>query len=182
MSLNDQKWTEDVFKQAFGGKAFSDVSFFSLTVNEIVLMWNLTDQFIRCFCYPQEVWGNIARSFKTRVCWVTLFDFRSSPSLKAYLLRIKRGPDGKFSDDDIARILQDATDCAAGAFRGKGTPEVLRIAEIMGIEQARRWGLCTMNEFRKFLGLRRAYFIPFAMNIYLKKHGSSIREFRRMDR
>lgn len=26
----------------------------------------------------------------------------------------------------------------------------------MGIEQARQWGLCTMNEFRAFLGLRRA--------------------------
>jgi linoleate 10R-lipoxygenase len=31
----------------------------------------------------------------------------------------------------------------------------MRVVEIMGIEQARFWGVCTMNEFRQFLGLRR---------------------------
>ncbi|KDN41575.1 hypothetical protein RSAG8_07376, partial [Rhizoctonia solani AG-8 WAC10335] len=36
----------------------------------------------------------------------------------------------------------------------RGSPEVLRIIEIMGMEQARKWGVCTMNEFRKYLGLK----------------------------
>jgi len=27
----------------------------------------------------------------------------------------------------------------------------------MGIEQARKWGVCTMNEFRKYLGLKRMF-------------------------
>lgn len=67
---------------------------------------------------------------------------------------LQRGPDGKFSDEDLARVLQDSTDKAAGAYRARGTPEVLRVIEIMGMEQARKWGVCTMNEFRKFLGLR----------------------------
>ncbi|CAL1694713.1 unnamed protein product [Somion occarium] len=70
---------------------------------------------------------------------------------------LKRGSDGKFSDDDLARVLQDATDKPAGAYRARGTPEVLRLIEIMGMEQARKWGVCSMNEFRKFLGLK-----PFA--------------------
>ncbi|KAF8209473.1 heme peroxidase [Mycena galopus ATCC 62051] len=65
-----------------------------------------------------------------------------------------RGPDGKFSDDDIAKILLDATENPAGAYRARGTPEVLRVIEIMGILQARQWGVCTMNEFREFLGLK----------------------------
>jgi hypothetical protein len=69
---------------------------------------------------------------------------------------LKRGPDGRFSDDDLANILQSATSRPAGAFRGRGTAPVLRLVEIMGIEQSRRWGVCTMNKFRKFLGLRRA--------------------------
>ncbi|RDB14949.1 Psi-producing oxygenase A [Hypsizygus marmoreus] len=68
---------------------------------------------------------------------------------------LKRGPDGKFSDDDLANILHTATENPAGAFRGRGTPGVLRLVEIMGIEQSRAWGLCTMNEFRKFLGLKQ---------------------------
>lgn len=32
----------------------------------------------------------------------------------------------------------------------------MRLHEIMGIEQNRKWGVCTMNEFRKFLGLKSA--------------------------
>ena len=67
---------------------------------------------------------------------------------------LQRGPDGKFSDDDLARILQQATEKPASAYRARGTPEALRLVEILGIEQAREWGLCTMNEFRAFLGLK----------------------------
>ncbi|TFK37038.1 heme peroxidase [Crucibulum laeve] len=67
---------------------------------------------------------------------------------------LKRGPDGRFNDDDLARILHNATETRAGAFQARGTPEVLRIIEIMGIEQSRTWATCSMNEFRKFLGLK----------------------------
>ncbi|KAJ7506939.1 heme peroxidase [Mycena galericulata] len=68
---------------------------------------------------------------------------------------LQRGPDGKFSDDDIAKILLDATENPAGAYRARGTPGVLRVIEMMGIIQARQWGVCTMNEFRQFLGLKQ---------------------------
>jgi linoleate 10R-lipoxygenase len=67
---------------------------------------------------------------------------------------IHRGADGKFSDDDIARILQDSTDNPAAAYRARGIPDALRIIEVMGIVQGRQWGVCTMNEFRAFLGLK----------------------------
>ncbi|KAI0081382.1 heme peroxidase [Panus rudis PR-1116 ss-1] len=67
---------------------------------------------------------------------------------------LKRGPDGSFSDDDLARVLQDATESMAGAYRARGTPAVLRLIEMVGMEQARSWGACTMNEFRRFLGLK----------------------------
>lgn len=32
---------------------------------------------------------------------------------------------------------------------------MLRIIEVMGIMQGRAWGVCSMNEFRKFLGLKQ---------------------------
>ncbi|KZO96936.1 heme peroxidase [Calocera viscosa TUFC12733] len=60
---------------------------------------------------------------------------------------------GKFADDDLAAILQDATENAAQAFRARGTPAVMRVIEMMGMREARNWGVCTLNEFRKFLGL-----------------------------
>lgn len=69
--------------------------------------------------------------------------------------RLKRGPDGKFSDDDLANILHSTTADLAGSYGARNTPPVLRLVEIMGMEQARSWGVCTMNEFRKFLGLKR---------------------------
>lgn len=31
----------------------------------------------------------------------------------------------------------------------------MRLHEIMGIEQNRRWGVCSLNDFRRFLGLKR---------------------------
>ncbi|KAL4245304.1 hypothetical protein ABKN59_010400 [Abortiporus biennis] len=68
---------------------------------------------------------------------------------------IKRNPDGSFNDDDIATILLDATDKPAGSYRARGIPQVLEIVELMTIEQARSWGVCTMNEFREFLGLKK---------------------------
>ncbi|KAF7343790.1 Heme peroxidase [Mycena sanguinolenta] len=67
---------------------------------------------------------------------------------------LTRGADGRFADSDLARILQDATEAPAGAFRARGVPAVLRVMEILGITQARQWGVCTMNEFRAFLGLK----------------------------
>lgn len=32
---------------------------------------------------------------------------------------------------------------------------VMRLHEIMGIEQNRQWGVCSLNDFRKYLGLKR---------------------------
>jgi hypothetical protein len=119
VSQTDEKWTEDVFKQAFGDKPFDQLSLADL--------------------------GRVAQVFA---------DVPADPSVRTFA-GINRGPDGKFADDDLARILHIATANPASAFRGQGTPAVLRLVEMMGIEQARQWGLCTMNEFRAFLGLKQ---------------------------
>ncbi|KAK0202651.1 linoleate diol synthase [Desarmillaria ectypa] len=67
---------------------------------------------------------------------------------------LTRQADGSFNDDDLAKVLHDATDEPAAAFRARGTPPSMRLHEILGIEQNRRWGVCSLNEFRKFLGLK----------------------------
>ncbi|KAG6905236.1 hypothetical protein DXG01_004057 [Tephrocybe rancida] len=86
-----------------------------------------------------------------------VFDTVAPNAAERTFTGLKRGSDSRFSDDDLAEILQTATETPAGAFRGRGTPEVLRLVEIMGIEQSRTWGVCTMNEFRKFLGLKSEF-------------------------
>ncbi|KAF8309095.1 heme peroxidase [Clavulina sp. PMI_390] len=68
---------------------------------------------------------------------------------------VKRDPiTGRFPDKDLAEILLRATSVPAAAFKARGVPSVMRVIEILGIEQARSWGACTINEFRRFLGLR----------------------------
>ncbi|KAF8751809.1 heme peroxidase [Rhizoctonia solani] len=55
---------------------------------------------------------------------------------------------------NVISILHNSTESVARRYGARGSPEVLRIIEIMGMEQARKWGVCTMNEFRKYLGLK----------------------------
>lgn len=67
---------------------------------------------------------------------------------------LKRDANGRFNDDDLANILHNSTDYRAGSFKARGIPVAMRIIEILGIKQARSWGTCSLNEFRKFLGLK----------------------------
>lgn len=58
---------------------------------------------------------------------------------------LTREKDGRFSDANIARVLQDATADRACAFRARGVPAAMRIVEILGMEQARAWGACSVS-------------------------------------
>lgn len=67
---------------------------------------------------------------------------------------LKRGADGKYADDDLVKILTESIEDCAGSFGANNVPKALRAVEILGMNQARKWGLCTLNEFRKFFGLK----------------------------
>ncbi|KAF2474572.1 putative fatty acid oxygenase PpoC [Lindgomyces ingoldianus] len=67
---------------------------------------------------------------------------------------LQRGYEGKYSDDDLVTILVDSIEDCAGSFGANNVPKALRAVEIMGMMQARKWGLATLNEFRKFFGLK----------------------------
>ncbi|KAK4699535.1 hypothetical protein P7C70_g6725, partial [Phenoliferia sp. Uapishka_3] len=58
-----------------------------------------------------------------------------------------------FKDDDLVAILNTATNEPAGAFGAFGSPSALRVVEILGQKRARMQNVCTMNEFRSYLGL-----------------------------
>ncbi|KAI9695134.1 MAG: hypothetical protein M1820_008902 [Bogoriella megaspora] len=67
---------------------------------------------------------------------------------------LKRQADGNFKDDDLVSILADSVEDCAGSFGANNVPTALRAVEILGMQQARTWGLATLNEFRKFFGLK----------------------------
>ncbi|KAG1740010.1 heme peroxidase [Suillus lakei] len=98
---------------------------------------------------------------------ITLKDFyskeavltKSEPDLQHWtfgnLQRETEGPNkGLFKDSDLANWLQGATSHRAASFGARGTPAIMRLHEIMGIEANRAWGVCSLNDFRKFLGLK----------------------------
>ncbi|KAI9888686.1 MAG: hypothetical protein M1814_006542 [Vezdaea aestivalis] len=67
---------------------------------------------------------------------------------------LKRGADGKYNDDDLVEILADSIEDVAGAFGANHVPQVLRAVEVLGMQQARAWKTGSLNEFRKFFGLK----------------------------
>lgn len=74
--------------------------------------------------------------------------------MKRPFAHLKRGSDGKLPDDDLVRILADAIEDPAGAFGANNVPKALRAVEILGMHQARAWEVGSLNEFRKFFGLK----------------------------
>lgn len=67
---------------------------------------------------------------------------------------LQRQSDGRFRDAELVDILTRAIEEVAGSFGPRNVPKVLRTVEILGIEQARKWNVGTLNEFRKFFQLK----------------------------
>ncbi|KAL5504779.1 hypothetical protein ACEPAH_7442 [Sanghuangporus vaninii] len=124
LSERDTAWTELIFEKVFGTRDFS-----SITV----------DQFQKTLAEKLRPDPDVRK-------WT--FDGVDNAEL------VRDSSTGAFKDSDLAALLYAATEAPAGAFKARGIPEVLRVVEVMGIEQARQWGTATMNEFRKFMGLK----------------------------
>ena len=74
-----------------------------------------------------------------------------------FVQSLVRGPDGRFSDDDLADILLSSTEIRAGAPGACSIPAVMRNLNTTVMERARRWEVCTLNQFRLYLGLKRMF-------------------------
>src|SRR5438046_5382981 len=69
----------------------------------------------------------------------------SNLKFRFHYISLERDANGRFKDDDLANILQNATDWPAGAYGARGIPGAMRVIEIMSIEQARSWGSCSVS-------------------------------------
>lgn len=67
---------------------------------------------------------------------------------------LDRQTDGSFKDDDLVKILSESIEDVAGAFGARNVPHVLRLVEVLGIEQCRKWKVASLNEFREFFALK----------------------------
>ncbi|KAF3048232.1 hypothetical protein E8E12_011394 [Didymella heteroderae] len=79
-------------------------------------------------------------------------DYEANPA-KRNFANLKRNADGTLPDDDLVEILTSSIEDCANSFGPNRVPEVFRVIEMMGIEQARKWNLGSLNEFRKYFHL-----------------------------
>ncbi|KAH7335533.1 heme peroxidase [Rhizoctonia solani] len=125
LSAADEKWTGQMMKSKFG----------DVDPNEITLQMFM------------EQAAKDKLTAQTDVKTWTFHDKNGQPLQRDETT-------GRFKDSDLAELLHDAAENVSGAFSARNTPEVLKIVEVLGITQARKWGVCTLNEFRKFIGLK----------------------------
>ncbi|KFY05512.1 hypothetical protein V492_08483 [Pseudogymnoascus sp. VKM F-4246] len=79
----------------------------------------------------------------------------STPPKEWTFSGLKRGPDGKFNDVELAEIIKNCIEEPAHAFGAHSTPASMKIIEVLGQLQAREtFNICTMNEFRRYLNLK----------------------------
>ncbi|KAL7951716.1 heme peroxidase [Trichoderma barbatum] len=66
----------------------------------------------------------------------------------------KRGPDGRFDDDDLVNCISTAIEQPGGSFGARNVPRIMKPVEMLGIIRGRKWHLAGLNEFRKHFGLK----------------------------
>jgi hypothetical protein len=62
---------------------------------------------------------------------------------------------GLFDDEALVKALGKAMDDPISQFGPQNVPKCLKPVEVMGIMQARKWEIGTLNDFREFFGMKR---------------------------
>lgn len=71
------------------------------------------------------------------------------PGVREFEEGVHRQVNGAFKDGDLVMILTESTEDVAAAFGARQVPVVMRVIEMLGIQQARNWNVATLNEFRR---------------------------------
>ncbi|CAI6324904.1 unnamed protein product [Periconia digitata] len=66
---------------------------------------------------------------------------------------LHRNAEGYFDDAALIKIITDATEDCARSYGAHRVPIALRAVEMLGVYQARYWGVATLNEVRRHFGL-----------------------------
>ncbi|KAK0629535.1 heme peroxidase [Bombardia bombarda] len=139
--------------------------------NQVSVEFNLLYRFHSCISKKDERWINdfFLKLFPGRnpddlanVSWVELgqallrFEQQTpkDPSVREFA-GLKRQADGRFKDEDLVNVLDEAMQDPSGIFGARTIPKALKIVEVLGIKQARKWQVASLNEFRDFFGLKK---------------------------
>ncbi|KAL4904048.1 hypothetical protein BDW74DRAFT_155062 [Aspergillus multicolor] len=141
------------------------------TGNQVSVEFNLLYRFHSCISKKDERWINnfFLKLFPGRTAddLVNVSYVEVGQALRRYDQSIPKDPsartfdglerqeNGTFKDEDLVRILAEAMDDPAGSFGARMVPKALKIVEVLAINQARKWQVASLNEFREFFGLKR---------------------------
>lgn len=166
---SDSSWTLDPRVEI--GKQFDSDGTPRGIGNQVSVEFSLLYRFHACISKRDEKWMNdfFCEIFPDRtaetlsgisveelVRGLSTFEARmpQDPSQRTFG-GLKRQDNGRFRDEDLVKILKESMEDPAGCFGARRIPKALRVVEILGILQARKWQVSSLNEFRQFFGLKR---------------------------
>lgn len=166
---SDSSWTLDPRVEI--GKHFNDDGTPRGIGNQVSVEFSLLYRFHACISKRDEKWINkfFCEVFPDRTPetlsgltpldlkeGLMAFEKRTDPDpSKRTFDGLQRQEDGRFRDEDLVRILKESMEDPAGCFGARRIPKALRVVEILGVLQARKWQVASLNEFRDFFGLKR---------------------------
>lgn len=164
LNLNrvDSMWNLD--PRSDEGSAFFGHKIPEATGNSVSAEFNLVYRWHSCVSERDEEW--------TKNTYMKLVGTNSPVSMDKFLRALnewasklnpdpfkrdfaglKRSPNGKLSDEDLASIWTASVSDVAGSYGASHVPEILKNVEVLGIMQSRSWNLASLNEFRAYFKL-----------------------------
>ncbi|EGG06327.1 uncharacterized protein MELLADRAFT_106834 [Melampsora larici-populina 98AG31] len=144
VSWSQTQWMEDKFSKALPSRNWDEMTGAHLAKASALLQKELNAEA-----------GSDPRNWKLSK-YETSVPEEGPPELTSEGVYERDAESGKFRDEDIARILRDSTNEVAGTFGARHVPAAMKWIECQGMRTARDvWKLCTLNEFREFIGLKK---------------------------
>ncbi|KAI9697077.1 MAG: hypothetical protein M1836_005039 [Candelina mexicana] len=164
LNRSNTTWTLDPRVEM--GKVFGHDGTSRGTGNQVSAEFNIVYRWHSCISDKDDKWtqelfkelfGKPAHELSMQELLMGLGKWEHSldkDPFKRDFAHLKRESDGKFNDDDLVEIITSGIEDTAGAFGANNVPSVLRAVSILGMQQARKWNTGSLNEFRKFFGLK----------------------------
>ncbi|KAL6715679.1 hypothetical protein ACLMJK_006640 [Lecanora helva] len=164
LNRSNTTWTLD--PRAEMGKIFGKDGTPSGVGNQVSAEFNLAYRWHSCISDKDDKWtrGLYKQLFGKEAEDVTLHELLQGlgkwehnlpkdPQERPFA-NLKRGADGRLPDDGLVEIITSSIEDTAGAFGPNNIPKCLKAITVLGMQQSRAWNLGSLNEFRKFFGLK----------------------------
>lgn len=125
ISPKDDKWTQETFAKVLKSSADPNKNVSDLTLKEF---------------------GHAVRDWEQRI---------PNDPVQREFADLNRNKDGTFNEADLVKIFQESVEDVAGSYGANRIPEIMKPIELMGLMNARKWNVATLNEFRDHFGLTK---------------------------